>query len=342
MTMPPPVIGLVGCGAIGALHAEQLQRRGVDLRFHNRSPAAAHEFARRFGGAAVESFDELLSQSAAVVIATPPEHHIAACLAALAVGCGVLVEKPLCLNLDELQQIEAAAAQSEGFVMVAENYYYKPSTVMLRETLAWGGIGAVKCLRIGKQTQQTAEGWKSNHGALFEGGIHYVALVADLIDAALAPQQAVAQIVRPEEVVAKFPTSDAGPKRQAILTLKHGEVEAQLHYAWDTPRLLKGTFQHCRIDGDEGRVVFECNGMYVDVRGPGRRGLSFPGFRDLMGYGAMIEEFLTCVGQVLACAGQTSPAPYSNLIRARRDLEIIWRAYEQLPTAPSLTGDAGA
>ncbi|MBT6147058.1 MAG: hypothetical protein HOH74_16605, partial [Gemmatimonadetes bacterium] len=123
---------------------------------------------------------------------------------------------------------------------------------------------------------------------------------------------------------------------------KHGEVEAQLHYAWDTPRLLKGTFQHCRIDGDEGRVVFECNGMYVDVRGPGRRGLSFPGFRDLMGYGAMIEEFLTCVGQVLACAGQTSPAPYSNLIRARRDLEIIWRAYEQLPTAPSLTGDAGA
>lgn len=317
-------IGLSGCGAIGAQHARQLQQRGVDLRFHNRSPSPAEEFARTYGGESVARFEDLLSTCDAVVIATPPESHTQAVLQALATGRSVLVEKPLCPTPAELQQIQTAAAASDGFVMVAENYYYKPSTLMLRETVAWGGIGAVKHLRVGKRTAQVAAGWKAAHGALLEGGIHYVALLADLMDAALSPQQDVAAVVRPDQIEARFPTWSKGPERQAILSLAHAGLVGELHYAWDEPHLLKGTFQHCRIDGDEGRILFECNGIYVDVRGPGRRGLSFPGFRDMMGYGAMIDDFLACA------SGQVA-APYSDLDRAGRDLQIIWRAYEDLP-----------
>ena len=325
MSSPPLTIGLTGCGTIGALHAGQLSKRGVDLRFHNRSPSTADEFVKRFGGAAVRTYDELLEQCDAVVIASPPEHHMDAVLVALAAGRDVLVEKPLCVTAAELQRVDEAEATSGGFVMIAENYYYKPSTLLLRETLIWGGVGAVERIRLGKRSQQVAQGWKAAHGALLEGGIHFVALAGDLIDAAISPHSDTPTVVSPSQVTARFPTYDSGPERQSIVSIGHAGIEVELHYAWDVPSVLKGTLQHCRIDGIDGRIVFECNGIYVDIRGPGRRGLSFPGFRDLMGYGAMTEDFLACVRR-------ESSTPYSDIPRARRDLQIVWRAYEDLPS----------
>jgi hypothetical protein len=127
-------------------------------------------------------------------------------------------------------------------------------------------------------------------------------------------------------VLAEFPTAEGSgtAERQSRLTLSYeGGMKVHLHYAWDVPSWGKGTFQHSRIDGDTGRIVFESNGIYVDVRGPGRKGLSFPGFGDLMGYGTMTEDFLGCI--------VSSDTPYSNLVRARRDLEIVLAAYESLP-----------
>ena len=324
MTITPVTLGISGCGAIGGLHASQLHKQGVDLCFHNRSRLAAENFAEKFNGSTADHFEELLQRCDAVVIATPPEVHTEAVLAALAAGRSVLVEKPLCVTPQELQLIEVAASNSSAILMVAENYYYKPSTLLLRETIGWGGIGTVAQLRLGKCSQQVAVGWKSAHGALLEGGIHFVALAADLMDAASSPQTESPPIVSPSRVVAKFPTWDGTPERQALVNLTYGDINAELHYAWDVPALLKGTLQHCRADGSDGRILFECNGIYVDVRGPGRKGLSFPGFKDLMGYRTMTEEFLACVRGELE-------APYSNLQRARRDLGIVWQAYEQLP-----------
>ena len=324
MTITPLTLGISGCGAIGDLHASQLSHQGVALCFHNRRRPAAESFAEKFNGSTADSFEELLGRCDAVVIATPPEAHTEAVLAALAVGRSVLVEKPLCVTPEELQLIEPAANSSSAIVMVAENYYYKPSTLLLRETIGWGGIGTVEHIRVGKRSKQVAVGWKSAHGALLEGGIHFVALVADLMDAASSPQQESPLIVAPSSVLAKFPTWDGTPERQAIVNLTYGDIKAELHYAWDVPALLKGTLQHCRVDGSDGRILFECNGIYIDVRGPGRKGLSFPGFKDLMGYRTMTEEFLACVRGELE-------TPYSDLQRARRDLGIVWQAYEQLP-----------
>lgn len=337
-----PRIGLSGCGAIGALHSGNLAKRGVDLAFHNRTRSKADDFARRFGGEACAELDTLIEGCDALVIATPPEQHTEAVVAALTAGKPVMVEKPLCVSADQLARIEtiAAAAPAGAFVMVAENYYYKPSLVLMREVVAWDGIGAVQSMMVKKLTQQTAAGWKAAHGALLEGGIHFVALVADLADAALllagsnlekraaaalAGEVSPTPVRSPDEVEARFPTSStATPERRSSLCLRYANgPEVMLHYAWDAPTLLKGTMQHSRVDGEAGRIVFESNGIYVHVRGPGRKGLSLPGFGDLMGYGAMTDDFLSCV--------TAGAAPYSDLTRARRDLGIVFRAYEQLP-----------
>lgn len=315
-------IALCGCGRIGRVHAGNLAGR-ADLLFQSRTPASADDFRRRFGGEVAADYrDVLASDVQAVVIATPPEMHCHQVLEALGAGKSVLVEKPLCTCPAEVEQIVAAAGAAAGrFLMVAENYYYKPSLAALRRAVSQGWVGAVGELSVRKLTRQEADGWKSRWGALLEGGIHFVALAADLADAALGASAPLA----PDEVSAEFPGCQPGqPERHARLRLTYGSgLVVRLHYAWDTATLLRGTFQHSCLQGDGGRILFESNGLYLLERG--RRGprLAVPGLADLMGYRAMTDDFLGCLGE-------SGRQPYSDLARARRDLGVVFAAYAHL------------
>lgn len=299
-------IGLIGCGAIGRLHAKNLAPR-ANMIYCSRSLASAERFGEEFGGRAVASVEELLRVDGldAVVIASPPEHHCAQAVAALGAGKAVLVEKPLCVSAAEIESVSAAEADSGTFVMVAENYYYKPSLALIKDWAA--AAGPIRSVRAKKLFTQEAAGWKSGYGALLEGGIHFVALVSDLFDRA------------PDAVEAEFPGHQAGvPERHSVLRLRFGAAEAELRYAWDRPSLTKGILQRSRVECERGRVLFESNGLYV--RRGGRWGFRL---RDLMGYGAMTSDFL-------ACLDEPGRRPYSDLARARRDLGIVFAAYEGL------------
>ena len=205
--------------------------------------------------------------------------------------------------------------------MVAENYYYKPSLAQLKQMVVDGAVGTVRRLEVQKLTRQSPSGWKCQYGALLEGGIHFVALIGDLADAATP---AGGLLASPTSISATFPTgSPAEPERQSHLELVYpGGLEARLRYAWDVPSLARGMLQHSRIVGDEGCIGFESNGLYVWTRGrPGAR-LRVPGLRDLMGYAAMTRDFL-------ACLDEPGREPYSNLARARRDLSVVFEAYQK-------------
>jgi predicted dehydrogenase len=370
-------IGLLGCGAIGRLHARNFAPH-VELVFCSRRRESAQEFRKEFGGVGVvERYEDLLAMEevAAVVIATPPEAHTAQVVQALKAGKAVMVEKPMCASQVEVDEIGAAlAAKPDAVLMVAENYYYKPSLTLMKEVIEWDGIGAVQRISVKKLTQQNAKGWKSAYGALLEGGIHFIALMADLADTALAAaargsiaavdgpvdsgaaggsadaknaeredgepsgdtggeaggntidtEAITAKPCAPSEIAAEFPTLKRGEReeRQSKVQLRWDGIAGSLHYAWDTASLLKGVFQHSIIEGDRGRILFESNGIYIHIRGGGRRGLTFPGVRDLMGYGKMTRDFL-------ACLEEPGRKPYSNFERANRDLRIVFEAYEQL------------
>ena len=254
----------------------------------------------------------LASDVDAVVIATPPEYHAEQVIAALQANKAVLVEKPLCISLEEVLQIERVLENLEDpLLMVAENYYYKPSLSYIKKLLRLGLVGDVRSVFVEKLTTQKAMGWKSAHGALLEGGIHFVALIVDLFDEA------------PADVEAVFPGHITGEaERHAItrLTFANGAI-AELQYSWNTPSLLKGVFQHSHIQGTNGSITFESNGIYVWHSGGVLPVL--PGLRDLMGYGAMTQDFLACIQD-------RNQKPYSNFKRAKRDLDIVFRAYNDL------------
>ena len=135
----------------------------------------------RWGQVFASYADVLDSAVDAVLISSPPDVHRPQVVAALAAGKGVLVEKPLCATADDLAAIgAAAAAHPDALLMIAENYYYKPSLKLLKRIIRQGFIGQVQQAIIGKRFTQDATGWKSSYGALLEGGIHFVALGADL------------------------------------------------------------------------------------------------------------------------------------------------------------------
>ena len=72
-------IGLLGCGAIGRVHARNLAPQ-AELVFCSRTRARAEGFGQEFGGVGVcERYEDLLAMDEvdAVVIATPPEVHTA-------------------------------------------------------------------------------------------------------------------------------------------------------------------------------------------------------------------------------------------------------------------------
>ena len=246
----------------------------------------------------------------AVVITSPPDVHAEQVVAGLKSGKVVLVEKPMCLDRGEMEAIGHAPTER---LMVAENYDFKPSLGKLRSWVEAGEVGTVERIKLRKCTFHSAAGWRSAHGALIEGGIHFVALLTSLANAKVI------------DVHARFPGyPENDPERHVALTVAfENGIAGELEYGWDTPSLTKGTFQHSEIVGSEGRIVFESNGLYAFLSGH-RRTFSFPGLSDLLGYGAMIDEFIGLT------QGNRTRSGYE---KARQDLDVVFRAYEKLPTA---------
>jgi predicted dehydrogenase len=315
MQKPMPRIGFIGCGAIARRHAQNLKDR-ARLYFSSRSRASAEAFQKEFGGSVCATWEAMvaLPEIEAVIICSPPQFHLPQILAALDAGKAVLVEKPMCITPEEVTAVEQALTACEHpLLMVAENYYYKPSLKLTKEAIAAGYLGTIQTAHLQKRfTQQTA-GWKNEYGALLEGGIHFVALISDLFE------------TPPQTIQAAFPNHSPGqPERHTQLNLGYaGDVRVTLEYAWNIPSLTKGLFQHCHIIGEHGRIVFESNGIYLRLASRQRRRLHFP-VKDLMGYGAMTDDFL-------ACLENRERQPYSDFAKAKRDLQIIFEAYAQLP-----------
>ncbi|MDE2888175.1 MAG: Gfo/Idh/MocA family oxidoreductase [Gemmatimonadota bacterium] len=306
-------ICLVGCGTIARLHAKNLSG-AAELFFCSRSEESARRFNVEFRGSG--SFprveDALASPGIdAVVIASPPEFHKDQVIRALSAGKDVMVEKPMCVTPEEVEAVGAAvASHPEALLMVAENYYYKPLLKRIRALTVEQRIGDIRSIYVKKMFTQATAGWKRQYGALLEGGIHFVALISAVFECA------------PERVNGRFPERREGePERTSVVELTYpGNVTAELRYSWDTKSRTKGMFQHSRIHGTNGQIVFESNGLYVLTKGHRGVRLYFPGISDLMGYREMTRDFLRCVDD-------RNQKPYSDFPRARRDLRIVFDAY---------------
>jgi UDP-N-acetylglucosamine 3-dehydrogenase len=317
-------LALLGCGAVARRHARTLARFGSEVRcfYASRDPARAAEFSARHGG--VGSFGSYAAaledrRVDAVLVGTPPDTHLDLALRALARGKDVIVEKPALLRSQDFPVLRAAEVSSGCRVLVAENYCYKPLARVLRDIVASGVLGEIRFLHLDAVKYQAATGWRADPvaaggGALFEGGVHWIDLLANLG-------------LRVETVHGFRPGDWRGCERSMLVVVEYEEgAVGTLAHSWEVPSPLRG-LRVSRIYGTRGSVAFESNGLFVRVSGPRPR-LIFPGLRDIGGYRAMFRDFLTAL--------RTGSEPLMSLARAQRGLELVEAAYRTAPSALEL------
>lgn len=128
-----------------------------------------------------DRFEEMLERTKpdVVVVATPPEHHVAACLTAIAAGAHVICEKPLATTIADGKRIVDAAAAANR--RVALNYEFREMGIAgaLRERIGATGVGPLHFAHVWQAMDLPAwkePGWRGqlSRGVLFEAGIHLV------------------------------------------------------------------------------------------------------------------------------------------------------------------------
>ena len=322
-------IAMLGCGHIARQHSRMLRSIDPSIRRYgaSRLPARAREFAAETHASGwFDSYAEALGSACvdAVLIATPPLHHLALSLDALAAGKHVIVEKPAFLSPADCRTIARAATDAGRVVLVAENYAYKPLAAVLQDVIGSGELGDVRFVFLNALKYRRARDWRddaelSGGGALFEGGVHWMDLLANLG-------------LTVESVQGYWPGDQRGDERSMAVVAQYeeGGVGVLLH-SWESPSLLRG-LRLSKVTGVRGSITFESNGGFAVIRGRRTR-LVIPSLRDAGGYRAMLSDFV----RVLTRGGE----PLMTLARAEHALALIREAYVTggvSPGAPVVTG----
>ncbi len=132
-------VAVVGCGAISGNHIRGIQAAGqeicalCDIDLEN-----AKSKAETYGLESVRFYTDYESmlnceRLDAVHICTPHHLHAPMVIAALERNVHVLCEKPLCISLEQLRDVQAAANRSEAQLGVCHQNRYLPNMIRLKE-----------------------------------------------------------------------------------------------------------------------------------------------------------------------------------------------------------------
>ncbi len=145
----PLRVGVVGTGRIGKLHAKLLVHElpGAALAMvYDTSPAAAAGL-----GAPVASSARELVRSAevdAVAICSTTDTHVDLVIEAAEAGKPIFCEKPISLDLAEVDRALAAVERAGVLFMVGFNRRFDPGHRSVRDAVAAGEIGEIHLVRI--------------------------------------------------------------------------------------------------------------------------------------------------------------------------------------------------
>ena len=95
-----------------------------------------------------------MSEVDMVVVGVPNDAHCNVALDAASAGKHIVMEKPLCLNLNEADRMIAACRKAKVKLMYAEELCFTPKYVRLKQLLDSGALGVPTLV---KQSEKLAE-----------------------------------------------------------------------------------------------------------------------------------------------------------------------------------------
>ena len=202
-------VGIIGCGKIAQVRHIPEYTANPDTEvygFYDLNLARAEELAKKYGGKAYASYEELLAdpEIEAVSVCVANHAHAEISIAALKAGKHVLCEKPMAITLEECEAMVAAAKESGKYLMIGQNQRLAKAHMKARELIRQGAIGKVLTFRTifghgGPETWSVDPGkntWffdktKAAMGAMADLGIHKTDMIQYVLDTKIVKTQAV-------------------------------------------------------------------------------------------------------------------------------------------------------
>lgn len=183
---------VIGYGGMGSYHVHTIMPKespwihvvGTYDCLEERQAASS-----QLGNKIYHSLEEVLNDASieAVLIATPNDSHKELAIQALQAGKHVVCEKPVTMNVSELDDVLAVAAETKKIFMVHQNRRWDPDFLIMRELYQKGQIGTVFQLESRVHGANGIPGdWRheKQHGGgmLLDWGVHLLDQLLFLVD----------------------------------------------------------------------------------------------------------------------------------------------------------------
>src|SRR5262249_215364 len=145
-SMEKTKVGIIGSGFIADLHAAAFQMvpEAEVVAVASPTPGKAKHFAKERGiPKAFEDYRQLLAikEIQLVTLSIPNYRHSAGRLDAAKAGKHIVCEKPLCMTLEEADQMIDACKKAGVLLMYAEELCFAPKYVRAKKLVDEGALG---------------------------------------------------------------------------------------------------------------------------------------------------------------------------------------------------------
>jgi myo-inositol 2-dehydrogenase/D-chiro-inositol 1-dehydrogenase len=322
----PVRIGVIGVGRIGRMHAELLARRvpGAALgAVYDAHEPSARDVAGELRVPVAPTVAELLELDDldAVAICSSADSHADLLIAAAEAGKAVFCEKPLSLDLAELDRAMAAVEAAGVPFQIGFNRRFDPAHASVRDAVASGTIGEPLLVRISSRDPAPPP----LAYVRTSGGLFLDMMIHDFDMARFVTGSEVVEVFARGAIRIEPAFAEAGDIDTALVTLVH---ENGCLTAIDNSRqAVYGYDQRVEVFGSTGMAAsgnpLAHTGTVTTVNGTHRPAL--PHFfleRYLPSYEREWEAFVTAV--------QTEVPPPVSMVDARAPLVMGLAAWRSL------------
>lgn len=297
-------VGVIGVGWFGNFHSliykslPGVNLIGVcDLDYDR-----AKEVANKVGTKAFKDINDLLSVNEinAVSICTKEQFHIKPFLAACSAKKNILIEKPLALTVEEIDQMISAAKDAGIKATVGHELRFNQRLLTAKEKIQNGEIGSLKYFFARRNMRITAPMHVGNscgyHSLVYHGAVHDIELMDWLSESEIVEANGIYQAGVVESI--GIPVSDT-----VLALLKFGNgVAAITEHCWIYPESHPSRVEALlEINGTKGKIVinFDMGGAicYSNDRVENFEYPHWPISEDILASDLKeeIESFVSCI-----------------------------------------------
>ena len=174
-------LGVIGFGGMGKWHAQNAPRAGVEIAGVCDIAEEKQREAVQMGYKLYKTADELLADPEVntVILTVPNYLHKEMCIKAAKAGKNVITEKPAAMNVQELDEMEAACREAGVFFTSHQNRRWDKDMLIVKKAYEEGLLGNIFTI---ESKLHSGNGYmhewhlykKYGGGMIYDWGVHLI------------------------------------------------------------------------------------------------------------------------------------------------------------------------